>query len=442
MTLEPIDDFEKEVLDKHNKTLRIVQLQAENFKKLKAVEITPQGDTVIISGKNAAGKSSVLDAIWFTLAGKDALKKNPDPVRHGEKSTKVTLDLGDYSVTRRWKDGKSQLEIISNDNRKMKYGSPAGMLNEIVGDLSFDPLAFANQSEKEQVKTLLELVKLPIDLYALDDDRKLLYESRTLVNRAVKHLEGKVAGFPAVDAPDTEINTSDIMSAMELATTEISNNIEVRNSYSQKLRTQKDWITRIKDLETELLEKQDKLVSIECEIDQLKPLVDNAIDPDLTVFKEQLQNAEQINATVRSMQQRTQIQDELNGEIANSENLTTQITEIDELKERTLQEANMPIDGLSFDSEGISFNKTLFQQCSSAEQLKVSLSIAMAMNPKLRVIRIMDGSLLDSSNMAIIEEMAKDNDFQVWMELVRDDGQMGIYIEDGEVAYDNYKNPQ
>jgi Mor family transcriptional regulator len=35
--------------------------------------------------------------------------------------------------------------------------------------------------------------------------------------------------------------------------------------------------------------------------------------------------------------------------------------------------------------------------------------------------------------MAIIEKMAKDNDYQVWCELVDESGGVGIYIEDGEV---------
>ena len=450
MTLKTIDDFEKEVLDKHKDMFKIIKLQAENFKKLKAIEITPQGNTIKISGPNAAGKSSVLDAIWFALAGKDALKMNPDPVKHGERVAKVTLDLGSedsdnfvknaYTVVRTWSNGNSKLEITNTEG--MKYGSPAGMLSSIVGDLSFDPLAFAGQSDKDQVKTLLELVNLPIDIYALDDDRKVMYESRTLVNRAVKHLDGKVAGFPAVDAPDTEINTSDIMSAMELATTEISDNIEVRNSYFQKLRTQKDWITRIKDLETELLKKQDKLVSIECEIDQLKPLVDNAIDPDLTVFKDQLQNAEQINANVRSMQQRNQIIAELNAEKENSEELTAKINEIDDLKERTIREAEMPIEGLGFNDRGVTFNNTLIKGCSTAEQHRISIAIGMAMNPKLRVILIDDGSALDSTTMKDIEDLAADKGYQLWVGVVDETGKIGICIEDGMILHDNYKNPQ
>ena len=59
--------------------------------------------------------------------------------------------------------------------------------------------------------------------------------------------------------------------------------------------------------------------------------------------------------------------------------------------------------------------------------------MAMVSNPKLRVILIRDGSLLDSENLKVIQEMAADLDFQVLIERVDDTGKVGIYIEDGEV---------
>ncbi len=74
----------------------------------------------------------------------------------------------------------------------------------------------------------------------------------------------------------------------------------------------------------------------------------------------------------------------------------------------------------------------LEQECDSGK-LKVSMAIAMAINPELRVIRITNGSLLDSENMGVIEEMAKDKDFQVWIERVDESGKVGIVIEDGSI---------
>jgi hypothetical protein len=99
----------------------------------------------------------------------------------------------------------------------------------------------------------------------------------------------------------------------------------------------------------------------------------------------------------------------------------------------------MPIEGISFDDENVLYNGIPFSQLSSAEQLKVSISMAMSMNPKLRIVRIMDGSLLDNSSMKTVKEMADTNDFQIWIEKVDESGKIGIYIEDGEIATEKVK---
>ena len=49
--------------------MRIVRLQAEGFKRIVAVDITPEGDLVEVRGNNENGKSSVLDAIFAALGG-------------------------------------------------------------------------------------------------------------------------------------------------------------------------------------------------------------------------------------------------------------------------------------------------------------------------------------------------------------------------------------
>ena len=47
--------------------------------------------------------------------------------------------------------------------------------------------------------------------------------------------------------------------------------------------------------------------------------------------------------------------------------------------------------------------------------------------------RVRDGSLLDSASMKIVEEMAKDREFHVWIEEVSEGDGPGILIEDGRV---------
>ena len=92
------------------------------------------------------------------------------------------------------------------------------------------------------------------------------------------------------------------------------------------------------------------------------------------------------------------------------------------------------VDGLGFDDDGVTYQGVPFSQASASEQIRVSLAMAMSLNPKLRVIRILDGSLLDAENLAQIADMAKDNDYQVWIERVGTADGIGVVIEDGAVS--------
>ena len=83
--------------------MRIISLQAENLKRLVAVNIQPDGNVVEITGKNGAGKTSVLDAIYWALAGKDGIQSTP--IRKGEDHAVIKLDLGELKVVRKFKSG-------------------------------------------------------------------------------------------------------------------------------------------------------------------------------------------------------------------------------------------------------------------------------------------------------------------------------------------------
>src|SRR5687768_3763150 len=83
-----------------DKPLHIVQLSAENIKRIVAVSITPTGALVEITGRNGSGKTSCLDSIWWALGGAGALQKAP--IRKGQDKAMIRLDLGDYVVTRKF----------------------------------------------------------------------------------------------------------------------------------------------------------------------------------------------------------------------------------------------------------------------------------------------------------------------------------------------------
>jgi hypothetical protein len=69
-----------------------------------------------------------------------------------------------------------------------------------------------------------------------------------------------------------------------------------------------------------------------------------------------------------------------------------------------------------------------FDQKSSAEQLRISTQLAMAFDPELRVIYVKDGSLLDEKTLAIFQEMAKEKDYMVLVEIVGETERDGAIV--------------
>ena len=79
------------------------------------------------------------------------------------------------------------------------------------------------------------------------------------------------------------------------------------------------------------------------------------------------------------------------------------------------------------------FDGVPLSQASRAQQIRTSVAIGIAMNPKLKVLLIRDGSLLDEENMQLVVDMAKQHDAQIWIERVGDKDASAIIIEDGHV---------
>lgn len=155
--------------------------------------------------------------------------------------------------------------------------------------------------------------------------------------------------------------------------------------------------------------------------------------PDLDALKASLDTVEERNEGIRAQKVDAERWGLLDAEGAHYKKLTAALDQLDANKAKALSEAKMPIEGLAFDEEGVTYQGLPFAQASAAEQLRVSLAMALAMNPDIRVVRITDGSLLDGANMELVAKMAAEAGAQVWLERVSDEGEIGVVIEDGAV---------
>jgi DNA repair ATPase RecN len=410
--------------------MKVIKLKAENIKKLKAIEIEPKENTVVISGKNGAGKSSVLDSIWYALTGKDSLKKTSKPIREGEDYASVTVDIGDYVITRNWTSNEnSYLKVENKDGAK--FPSPQALLDSLIGELSFDPLEFARIEKKKQKEVLLKLLGLSTNVDKLDSQYNDIFNERTYIGRNFKTLKAQFDDMakPKDTLPEKEINISDLTKQLSEA---IDNNKAIRETEIQLIRDEENLDRVEKKISELLLEKE----QLESSIKNVRAGLAKSKEIPVEDLQNKIDNAGKINNEIRNAENYYTKKAEVKKAEKSYKEKTAELESITVKKSELIKSAKMPIDGLSFDNEGVLFNSIPFFQLSSAEQLKVSISIAMSMNPKLRIIRIMDGSLLDNSNMEIIKNMATDSDFQIWIEKVDESGKIGIYIEDGELRED------
>lgn len=419
-------------------SLKIVKLEAANVKRLVAVEIKPDGSLVVVGGKNGAGKTSVLDSIAYALGGREALCE--EPLRKGAKKGHVAVDLGEFKVRRTFTpEGGGTLTVESKDGAIFR--SPQAMLDKLMGRLSFDPLAFARMEPRQQRETLRALVGL--DFSALDAARAEKFSERTDSNREVKKLEAQLAAMPQHEgAPAEAISVGSLMADLDaaLATHGEADRLERARAEAvaaadRKIEALRALDAEIARMQRERAEARDRCeVAIEAAKSATSAAALAAADAvDASPIRQRIAEAEGVNAKVRANAERSRIAADLESVRAHAASLTDAIEKLDGDKAEQLAKAKFPVDGLAFDEAGVRLAGVPFAQASAAEQLRVSVAMGLAMNPRLRVLLIRDGSLLDDESLELVARMAAEADAQVWMERVGNGAECSVVIEDGAV---------
>lgn len=424
--------------------LRIFDLEVADLKRIEFVHITPKDSVVEIAGKNGSGKTSTLDAILWALTGKDAI--SGEPVRAGADKATITMDLGDIIVKRTIRPDRSGTITVSNKDG-MQAKSPQQLLDKLVGDLSLDPLAFMRKTPAEQLDMLRGFAP-DTDFKALDRGEEAAVQVRRDVNRDLKNIEAIVAAHPAGDAEIPEgVDVSALTEQLQAAQHHnelVRREAEDRDNYAraaadraEKVKTLQDRHKRLMDDAARVLNEAAALEEerVKYDTEAKKPRTLTGIDT--AQFTDQLKTAQEVNdARTRALavaEQRKAERAKLDAAKASAANAEAAVRAIREQRETALRAINLPIDGLSITPEGITLNGHPLNQASDAEQLRVGIALAMKANPRLRVVRIRDGSLMDDDSMTLLRDMADAEGFQVWIERVGAGGVNAIQIEAGRV---------
>lgn len=460
-----------------SKKHKIIELRSANVKRLRAIEIEPNGNMVVIGGRNAQGKSSVLDSIVVALGGS---KNIPDNfVRDGEEKAEIVLRTDTGLLVRRVikADGKTQLEIrqIDEDGMEHKVTSPQALLDKLVGKIAFDPLAFTRLRPQEQVNLLRQVVG--VDTTEIDVNIQEAFESRTEASRRLRDAEGVLKQMPKYEGvPEEEVSAADLTSRMleiaeenakrqragqdvadaksqcskleaEIASATQSLG-ELESEGKAELQRLQDEIARLQEQveQTKLrfrnkyisgrngiAAKKNDLSAAQAKVKELEASVVTELLPDGDIA-DQIAEVDQTNRKVRENQARAKMEQNVGVLRKHVDELTERIEAERQKKVEVMEQAEWPIDGLGFTENGVTFNGRAFELLSSAEQLRVSAAIGLSQNPGLPILLIRDGSLLDEDSLRDVAEIAAKYNGQVWVERVSTGLECSVVIEDGAIV--------
>jgi len=414
--------------------MQIVQLTASNVKRLTAISIKPDGSTIVIGGRHANGKSSVLDSILYALGGTAALP--PVPLRTGQSKGYIDLDLGELKVRRTFTrkgeaDYTTSLEVKRANGDKVT--SPQALLDSLCGKLAFDPLEFSRMKPKAQLESLKALVG--IDFTKLDQERAAIFSQRTEVNRQCAAAKATLAATPKHEGiPAAEVSISERLAALKAAEKVNNENFNARKLlawHEQNIADKAGIVAKLQEqLKAAMVAAQEAVTKAAAHRETVEAL---PADVDVDSLAGEVSDAEGINRKVRQNQQRETLEKSFADLSDQGDDLTRKLQTIDDCKAEAMKAAKFPVDGLGFGSDGVLLNGLPLEQANTAAQIQLSVAMGIALNPKLRVMLIREGGSLfaDETGLGLIAKLADAANAQVWIERPSLGSECSVIMEDG-----------
>jgi len=418
--------------------MNVTQLTINDVKRISAVVINPTtGEPVILTGDNAQGKSSVLDALELALTNRGL----EDPIKHGRASGKVTVTMSDgHVIERKLTRSGDTLVVTGPDGVRMPKAQT--FLNSLIGNYAFDPLAFTHLKPKEQVEALK--IAAGLDFSKLDAERQEAFSIRTDVGRRGKEAKARLEAIPEPlpGTPTEEQSAAALMAELQRLEKAADHLLVAKRQVKEAMEKEESALREIERIKEMLKAAEAHQATCAHMIDDMQKVLAAAqssapTEDQLAAARAAVEQIDKTNAAVREGIQYRALLTETESLRKEYVELTSQIEQIDRDKQERIKKADLPIDGLELTDDGVMFNGCLFAQLSTAEQIRISTIVAMAQNPTLKIVMVREGALVNRANLAMMAELAASRGYQLWIEIFAEDPkETGLHIVDGAVAFE------
>ena len=403
--------------------IKINKLEIENVKRVKATRFEPEENGLtVIGGKNGQGKTSVLDAITWALGGE---RYRPSQAQRDGSVLPpyIHVVLSNGLVVER-KGKNSDLKVIDPEGRK----GGQQLLNEFVEELALNLPRFMQANNREKADTLLRIIGVGDRLHELEQQERELYANRHAIGQIAdqkKKYAQEIAYYP--DAPKEPVSATELILRQQ--------EILARNGENQRKRM------RLQQLEGEAAEVQRKLdellarrQAVLADLDTARRSAADLADESTAELEQSIANVEQINRKVRANLDKDKAETDALAYQNRYVDLTEQLESVRKARTDLLQNADLPLPGLSVENGELLYQGKAWDCMSGADQLRVATAIVRRLNPKCGFV------LLDK-----LEQMDLDtlHEFGAWLEQegmqaiatrVSTGGECSIIIEDGYIA--------
>ncbi|MGF2029363.1 AAA family ATPase [Lactococcus lactis] len=400
--------------------IKINKLEIENVKRVKAVSLEPtQNGLTVIGGRNGQGKTSILDSIAWALGGNKY--KPSQPHREGSvlpPNLQISLSNG-LEIKR---DGKnSDLKVIDPSGQK----AGQKLLDSFVEEFALNLPKFMESSNADKARTLLQIIGVGDKLAEFEKKEQELYNERLVIGRVAdqkKKFAAEMTYFQ--EAPKELISVSELIQEQQA--------ILAKNAENERLRGQRD---NLKQQQAHLDSEIARLIEEKAKVDQQLEIAEKDAldlhDESTDQLEYSISNTEEINRKVRANFDKDKAEQDAQVEKEKYDNLSAQIDRIRLDKNQLLEDADLPLPGLSVAEGELLYKGQRWDNMSGAEQLKVSTAIVRKLNPECGFILIDKLEQMDLDTLKEFGQWLEQEQLQAIATRVSTGDECSIIISDG-----------
>lgn len=410
-------------------SVKINKLEIENVKRVKAVKIEPsQNGLTIVGGNNNQGKTSVLDAIAWALGGN---KYKPSKAERKGSAIPPRLHIvmnNGLIVERTGKN--SSLKVIDPNGEK----GGQQLLNDFVEELAINLPKFMESTNKEKAKILLRIIGVGDQLYQLEQKEQEIYNQRHTIGQ-IADQKGKYAKeqpyFP--DSPKQLVDVSELIKQQQTILAKNGENARKRQQVKEIQGQFELENQQIKQLQEQLAQLQAKHAKTEADLQVAQKDTSILHDESTAELEANLSHIDEINRKVRANLDKDKAEDDAKQYANQYDKLTEQINQVRKDKAALLNNAKLPLPGLSVEDGELTYNGQKWDNMSGSDQLKVSTAIVRQLKPDCGFILL---DKLEQMDMVTLTEFGKwleQEGLQAIATRVSTGRECSIIIDDGYV---------